>query len=478
MDNNRGQGEQPDDPNEFPAVPVPWSLVTGQYYASVTTGTNELIAHLNDRYAGDGPTGGGSCSNETLVMGGYSQGAHAIGDALERTGYGSLSQAARDHIGYVALYGDPTSNRLSSPCPLSMRANAPCGQGNNAGALYGRGVVFPVAWAGSWCDQFDGVCNRASQFGYNGTLEGNHTSAYRDWWIWQSAAEIAHAARIKRCSFNPCTSNQVYITSTAAINGKTTIGFGNWTEQVGPGNANKIAAGGSNQLFIRGDAAVFGRSGIGTTWIQQVGPGNANAIAVSSTGVVMFIRGDAAIFAKQGVGSTVWTEEVGPGNAAAIAVGGNTQMFIRGDGAIFAKDTIGANGWTQEVGPGNATKIAVSSTGVQMFIRGDGAVFAKRGIGNGGWVQEVGPGNATAIAVGGETQMFIRGDGAVFAKNWIGDGGWVQQTSPGNAQAIAVCDDGTQMFLRGDGMVFAKRGIAANWTEETSAGSANAIACG
>ena len=400
LDNSKGPGESPDDANEYPAVAAVWAVAMPPVYAdSVTTGTNELIAHLNDRYAGDGPTGGGSCSNETLVMGGYSQGAHAIGDALERTGYGSLSQAARDHIGYVALYGDPKSNRLSSPCPLSVRANAPCGQGDNAGALYGRGVVFPVAWAGSWCDQFDGVCNRASQFGYNGTLEGNHTSAYRDWWIWQSAAEIAQAARVKRCSFNLCTSNQVFIGGDSAIYAKQGIG-GNWTEEVGPGNAAAIAVGGNTQMFIRGDAAIFAKDTIGANgWTEEVGPGNATKIAVSSTGVQMFIRGDGAVFAKRGIGNGGWVQEVGPGNATAIAVGGETQMFIRGDGAVFAKNWIGDGGWAQQTSPGNAQAIAVCDDGTQMFLRGDSMVFAKRGI-TADWTQETSAGSANAIACG------------------------------------------------------------------------------
>lgn len=445
-------------------------MFNGEYSNSVRIGTDELVRHLNRRHL-PGPVGMG-CTHETVILAGYSQGADVLGWALERIGNEgswSLTPEAKAHIGFTAFFGDPKFDS-SCPAPWWVRGTTRC---DTIGALGPRVPYIRSDFAhrlGSWCDSGDGICN------FRTPLPGNHTSVYRDWWIWQSAAEIAHTARVKICQFRACVSNQVIIAGDSSIFAKSGIGYGGWAQEVGPGNANRIAAGGANQLFIRGDAAVFGRTGIGSTWTQEVGPGNANAIAVSSTGVQMFIRGDAAIFAKQGGN---WVMEVGPGNANAIAVGGNTQMFIRGDAAVFAKETVGEGGWVMEVGPGNATKIAVSRTGIQMFLRGDAAVFAKRSIGYGGWIQEVGPGNATAIAVGGETQMFLRGDGAVFAKNWVGDGGWVMETDPGTAIAIAVCEDGTQMILRHDRAVFAKRGVGyGGWILEASAGTANAIACG
>jgi hypothetical protein len=70
-------GNRKVDTNGYPAVPVDnWNSVNvpfGRYSSSVKTGATELINHLNDRYAGDGPTNTGSCSKETLVLGGYSQ---------------------------------------------------------------------------------------------------------------------------------------------------------------------------------------------------------------------------------------------------------------------------------------------------------------------------------------------------------------------------------------------------------------------
>ncbi len=93
----------PDDSNEYPAVPVDnWNavnLANGNYGSSVNKGTDEFIAHLNDRVS--------RCPQESIVLAGYSQGADVVGWALQRTGYGSLNQTTRNHIGYVALYGDP-----------------------------------------------------------------------------------------------------------------------------------------------------------------------------------------------------------------------------------------------------------------------------------------------------------------------------------------------------------------------------------
>jgi surface antigen len=269
---------------------------------------------------------------------------------------------------------------------------------------------------------------------------------------------------------------QMMITGDSSVYAKTSIGYGGWVSETGPGNAQAIAVGGGYQVFLRGDSAVFAKNSVGGGgWVQETDRATANQIAVGSTGVQMMRTSDAAVYDKNTIGYGGWTQVAAPGNATAIAVGGNTEMFIRGDAAVFAK-TYGSVGWTQETSPGNATAIAVSSTGVQMFIRGDGAVFATNSIG-GPWTQETSPGNAQAIAVGGNTQMFLRGDSTVFATNSIG-GPWTQETSPANAVAIAVGADGTQLFRRGDSAVFATNSIGGAWTQETDPGTASAIAAG
>jgi hypothetical protein len=194
------------DPDESGEYPAALFSLDPPYWNSVEIGTNELVANLNKRYDTANVYGNMHCDSETAIIGGYSQGAHVIGDALERTGYGSLSQAAKDHIGYVALYGDPRSNRLTGPCPIYAKPNAPCGQGDNAGILYGRYPPLPDGFdyrTGSWCDQYDGFCNRAV------SPPGNHGTAYRNYgdggndWIHQSAHVIADATHIWVCVLNP-----------------------------------------------------------------------------------------------------------------------------------------------------------------------------------------------------------------------------------------------------------------------------------
>lgn len=200
---------------EYPAVPVSdWNavnVINGVYAGSVTNGTDELVRHLNHRY-GNGP-GDRNCSNETAIIGGYSQGADVIGWALERNGgggYVTLSAAAKNHIGFVALYGDPKyrgpySTTSGCPVPMWVRANTTCIGEGVRGVLQARHPYLPSTFyhrTGSWCDNGDGICNWL----FNMSV-GNHTSTYRDYWIRQSAQEIATAAIFKRNQLNGVSGN-------------------------------------------------------------------------------------------------------------------------------------------------------------------------------------------------------------------------------------------------------------------------------
>lgn len=209
------EGRGPNDPaHEYPAVPVnDWNavkLLNPWYYSgSVTTGKNELVAHLNDRYSGNGPKGTGACANETLVLGGYSQGADVVGWALRSS---ELSQAAKDHIGYAALYGDPKFD----PGTLNDRLYATNFQSNwrwvrgddagyryrgvfgvrNSGILGAREPYVPDEFKGrfgSWCADHDGICSGIFPRGTD-----VHGAKYQDYWIQKSAAEIVYVAKQKR----------------------------------------------------------------------------------------------------------------------------------------------------------------------------------------------------------------------------------------------------------------------------------------
>lgn len=207
----------PNASDEYPAVAVdgglnPLNIVNGEYLNSTWIGLAELVKHLNDRYAGNGPEGHGACVNETLVLGGYSQGADVVGWALRRH---DLSQAAKDHIGYVALYGDPKFD----PGPENDRINRINFQSNwwwvrgndpgfryvdnwpfqaytvrNSGILGARSPYVPDEFKGkfgSWCADKDIVC----------AGHGNsdvHSNDYQWDWIPASVGEIAYVAKLKR----------------------------------------------------------------------------------------------------------------------------------------------------------------------------------------------------------------------------------------------------------------------------------------
>ncbi len=68
----------------------PW----GEYRGSVSDGIEETVGYVKDQVV--------QCPNQQIVLGGYSQGAHVIGDALFR-----FAPQEREKIGAVALFGDP-----------------------------------------------------------------------------------------------------------------------------------------------------------------------------------------------------------------------------------------------------------------------------------------------------------------------------------------------------------------------------------
>jgi hypothetical protein len=93
------------------------------------------------------------------VLGGYSQGAHVMGEALF-----DLSRDAKNRIAFVALFGDPKLDvNFMKACfgsrkPWrrgSIRCVAP------GGILDARSPYVPGSLrnrVGSWCDRNDGAC--------------------------------------------------------------------------------------------------------------------------------------------------------------------------------------------------------------------------------------------------------------------------------------------------------------------------------
>ncbi|MBI3983983.1 cutinase family protein [Candidatus Microgenomates bacterium] len=113
----------------------------GAYHSSVNYGVAATVSLLNQQIQ--------QCPNQQFVLGGYSQGAHVMGDVLYQVG-----DRVADNIAYVGLFGDPKFN------PFSYAARGdfvrPLG-----GVLEPRSADFPEQFRGrvqSWCRQDDGIC--------------------------------------------------------------------------------------------------------------------------------------------------------------------------------------------------------------------------------------------------------------------------------------------------------------------------------
>lgn len=129
----------------------------GRYRASVVAGVTELTTYVNERLA--------SCPAESFVLGGYSQGAQVVGEALF-----ALDAHTRNQIAFVALFSDPKLSlpEGKGPFPRACRGEvSPWRRGSvscwtDNGILESREPYLPDDIAdrtGSWCDRNDGVCD-------------------------------------------------------------------------------------------------------------------------------------------------------------------------------------------------------------------------------------------------------------------------------------------------------------------------------
>lgn len=114
----------------------------GGYLDSTGMGSEELTNFLMSRVD--------RCPAETLVLGGYSQGADVVGLSLA-----SMPGSVLDNIGYVALFGDPRFNKYG------WWTQGDYSWYHAGGSLSPRSPYLPSELrgrAGSWCDQSDGIC--------------------------------------------------------------------------------------------------------------------------------------------------------------------------------------------------------------------------------------------------------------------------------------------------------------------------------
>jgi len=181
-----GNGFQ--DSNGYPAVDAAWAVVMPDYYnVSASTGVLELFDYLNRRVL--------SCPHETTVIGAFSQGAQVVGDTLPM-----LNQNVLNHIGYVALYGDPKFNVACGQDRWWVRLSNGC----TGGILGARNPYMPSVLrnrVGSWCANDDAICSSNPVIAAFGG--GSHSSVYQNTWISASASLIASATRSKVQQLNP-----------------------------------------------------------------------------------------------------------------------------------------------------------------------------------------------------------------------------------------------------------------------------------
>jgi hypothetical protein len=106
-------------------------------------------------------------------------------------------------------------------------------------------------------------------------------------------------------------------TGDAAIHNKKTTGNGGWTQEVGSGNAQAIAAGGSHQFVparrLGGLCEELDRQ-------RRLGSRDRSWNRADGNGTQLFLRNDSAVFATNFVGGA-WTQETDPGSASSIAAG-------------------------------------------------------------------------------------------------------------------------------------------------------------
>lgn len=199
-----------------------------EYIKSVNSGVAELTGFLTERV--------NQCPKQEIVLGGYSQGAHVVGETLKNLDNNTLAR-----INFAALFGDPklnvgfdvkdykgalldTSARTIDDILDSTQfgdvldqPKAPWVRGDVAwkstgGGLGARTPYIPdvmTGRVGSWCDDQDAICN-GDLSKIVDTREG-HTS-YPDRWMEQVANEIAehldtafpfYAGAIKTAKWEP-----------------------------------------------------------------------------------------------------------------------------------------------------------------------------------------------------------------------------------------------------------------------------------
>jgi Cutinase len=157
---------------EYPAVNVAEWWKAWDYYPSVWEGDE----HLENRIKGDAA----SCAGMKILVAGFSQGAHVVGDTIENLS--NKNDSSLSHVYGVALYGDP---RFNPSDKATARGNY---NPEHWGILTERGAYSSKInnRLGDWCRREDAICQ-----GFNaGNLEHHEYKNYEGGLFLQQGAEM------------------------------------------------------------------------------------------------------------------------------------------------------------------------------------------------------------------------------------------------------------------------------------------------
>ncbi len=173
----------------------------GDYRQSVQNGAQELAGYLADEMT--------RCPSQYTVLGGYSQGAQVVGDAMALM-HTRGQDTLLSRLGHVDLFGDPKfngfqldTNRLNI---FQQHSIYPWVRGtaslNEVGALGPRQPYVPdilTAQTSSWCDFNDVVCGGFA--GLSATDPKAHQHVYSDSGGWiEKASNETYIAMKQRLS--------------------------------------------------------------------------------------------------------------------------------------------------------------------------------------------------------------------------------------------------------------------------------------
>lgn len=167
----------------YPAVavvPDTVRVLSGPYWDSLSVGTPILRNMISQQIA--------SCPYQRLVLLGYSQGAHLVGDGLPQF---YVDQSIRDHIAAVVLFGDP---RFNPDSPIVQGSFNPSLVGVFASQGITSARIVSSGWWGktrSYCALYDFICNfsmtgykkcpETSTCGHFGYVSSGTTTAAGAW---------------------------------------------------------------------------------------------------------------------------------------------------------------------------------------------------------------------------------------------------------------------------------------------------------